>query len=118
MERLCKQRALALFGLDSDEWAVNVQPYSGSPANFAVYTGLLRPHDRIMGLDLPSGGHLTHGYQTNKRRVSATSIFFESMPYRVHPATGLIDYDELEQRASCFRPKLIIAGASAVVRIS
>jgi glycine hydroxymethyltransferase len=62
IENLCKQRALQLFGLDPQQWGVNVQPYSGSPANFAVYTALLNPHDRIMGLDLPAGGHLTHGY--------------------------------------------------------
>ena len=55
-------RALQTYKLDASEWGVNVQPYSGSPANFAVYTALLKPHDRIMGLDLPSGGHLTHGY--------------------------------------------------------
>jgi glycine/serine hydroxymethyltransferase len=72
MERLCQTRALKLYGLDSDEWHVNVQPYSGSPANFAVYTALLQPHDRIMGLDLPSGGHLTHGYYTPKKKISAT----------------------------------------------
>ena len=64
MENLCRARALAAFRLDPAAWGVNVQPYSGSPANFAVYTALLQPHDRVMGLDLPSGGHLTHGYYT------------------------------------------------------
>jgi len=57
VELLCQQRALAAYGLNPEEWGVNVQPYSGSPANFAVYTALLRPHDRIMGLDLPSGSN-------------------------------------------------------------
>merc|ERR1719288_411093 len=80
----------------------DVQPYSGSPANFAVYTGLIGPHGRIMGLDLPDGGHLTHGFYTPKKKISATSIFFESMPYKVDPATGLIDYDELAKNAMLF----------------
>jgi glycine hydroxymethyltransferase len=57
MEFLCQKRALDAFGLKDTEWGVNVQPYSGSPANFAVYTALLPPHSRVMGLDLPSGGH-------------------------------------------------------------
>ncbi|CAL8076325.1 unnamed protein product [Calicophoron daubneyi] len=117
METLCQDRALTLFNLDSNEWGVNVQPYSGSPANFAVYTALAGPHGRIMGLDLPDGGHLTHGFQASSgRKVSATSLFFESMPYKVDPVTGLIDYDQLQITARLFRPKIIVAGTSAYSR--
>ena len=74
---------------------------------------MLAPHDRIMGLDLPSGGHLTHGYQTAKKKISSTSIFFESMPYQVRPDNGLVDYEQLEANARLFHPKLIICGGSA-----
>ena len=64
----------------------------------------------IQGLDLPDGGHLTHGFFTATKKISATSIFFESMPYKADPITGLIDYDQLALTARLFKPKLIIAG--------
>lgn len=116
IENLCRDRALVAFSLDPAKWGVNVQPYSGSTANFSAYTALLNPGDRIMGLDLPSGGHLTHGYATAKKKVSSSAIYFESLPYQVDMQTGFIDYDRLEENAKLYRPKLIICGASAYPR--
>ncbi|XP_020099007.1 serine hydroxymethyltransferase, mitochondrial isoform X2 [Ananas comosus] len=116
-ESLCQKRALEAFRLDASKWGMNVQPLSGSPANFQVYTALLKPHERIMALDLPHGGHLSHGYQTDTKKISAVSIFFETMPYRLNESTGYIDYDQLEKSAVLFRPKLIVAGASAYARL-
>ena len=122
IELLCQKRALEAYHLDPEKWGVNVQPYSGSPANLAVYTALLRPGSRIMGLDLPSGGHLTHGYYTYnpktgvRKALSGSSIFFETLPYHVNAETGLIDYDELEKLANIYKPDLIVAGFSAYPR--
>lgn len=111
------KRALDAFGLDSENWGVNVQPYSCTSANFAVYTGLLLPGDRIMGLDNPSGGNTSHGYyMSSGRKVSCASIFFESLPYKVNPQTGYIDFDKLEERALDFRPKILICGGSSYPR--
>jgi|EP00979_Chaetoceros_neogracilis_P000305 glycine hydroxymethyltransferase len=122
VEVMCQKRALKAYGLDEDKWGVNVQPYSGSPANFAVYTALLKPHDRIMGLDLPSGGHLTHGFYTyskkekTRKAVSATSVYFESLPYQVDPISGLVMHEQLARDASLFKPAMIICGGSAYPR--
>jgi len=115
-EILCQNRALEAFHLDSDSWGVNVQALSGSPANFHVYTAIMGPGGRLMGLDLPHGGHLSHGFETEAKKISATSIYFENMPYRCHEDTGLIDYDTLAKNALLFRPKIIVAGASAYAR--
>jgi glycine hydroxymethyltransferase len=132
IELLCQSRALKTFGLDSEKWGVNVQCLSGSPANLQVYQAIMRPHERLMGLDLPHGGHLSHGYQTPQRkfvqsrniankkltiaRISAVSTYFETFPYRVNLDTGIIDYDQLEQNALMYRPKVLVAGTSAYCR--
>jgi len=115
-EDLCRDRALHAFRADPAKWGVNVQSLSGSPANFSVFSAVLKPHDRLMGLDLPHGGHLSHGFQTDTKKISMVSVYFETMPYRLNEATGIIDYDKLEEHATLFRPKLIIAGTSAYSR--
>lgn len=115
-ERLCQQRALDAFSLDPEKWGVNVQTLSGSPANFQAYAAVLEPHDRILALDLPSGGHLSHGYQTDKKKISAISVFYETMAYQLNKE-GKIDYDQMENLAKLFRPKLIVAGASAYAQL-
>jgi len=107
IEVLAQQRAKKLFKADH----ANVQPYSGSVANLAAYFALIEPGDMIMGLSLPHGGHLTHGW-----KVSVTSKIFKSVRYTVQPDTGRFDYDEIADLAKKHRPKLIISGATAYPR--
>jgi glycine hydroxymethyltransferase len=116
LENLTRERALKAFNLDPAVWGVNVQPYSGSTANFAAFTALINPQDRIMGLGLPDGGHLTHGYYTAKKKITASSIYFQSFPYRVDPKTGLVDYEQLATNANIFKPRLVVCGGSAYPR--
>ena len=116
LENLCRDRALQAFSLDPATWGVNVQPYSGSTANFAAFTAVLQPQDRVMGLGLPDGGHLTHGYYTAKKKITASSIYFQSFPYQVDPKTGYIDYERLAINANLFKPRMIICGGSAYPR--
>ncbi len=108
IEVLAIERAKALFGADH----ANVQPYSGSPANLGVYYALLKPGDTVMGMALPHGGHLTHGWN-----VSITGDFFRSVQYTVHEETHLLDYDAIREMARREKPKLLIAGATAYPRI-
>jgi glycine hydroxymethyltransferase len=108
IETLAIDRAKELFGAEH----ANVQPYSGSPCNLAVYLAFAKPGDTIMGMALPSGGHLTHGWN-----VSITGKWFRSVQYGVRRDTGRIDYDEVRDLARKERPKIIWAGGTAVPRI-
>jgi glycine hydroxymethyltransferase len=107
IEQLAAARARSLFGVDH----ANVQPYSGSPANLAVYMALAKPGDTIMGMSLPMGGHLTHGWS-----VSATGAWFRSVQYTVRKDSGRVDFDEVRDLAIGARPKLIFCGGTAIPR--
>jgi glycine hydroxymethyltransferase len=107
IEQLAVGRAEALFGVDH----ANVQPYSGSPANLAVYLAFAKPGDTIMGMALPMGGHLTHGWT-----VSATGTWFNAVRYSVRRDDGSIDFDEVRDLALAERPKIIFCGGTAIPR--
>jgi glycine hydroxymethyltransferase len=107
IETIAIERAKAVFGVDH----ANVQPYSGSPANLAIFMAFLKPGDKVMGLGLPSGGHLTHGWS-----VSATGAWFTPVRYGVRQDTGRIDMDEVRDLARKERPKLMFCGGTAVPR--
>ena len=108
VETLAIERAKSLFGAEH----ANVQPHAGSQANMAAYLALLSPGDRILGMDLSHGGHLTHGY-----KINFSGRLFEAGSYGVHEESERIDYDALARTAREFRPKLIVAGASAYPRV-
>jgi len=110
IETRVQKLARKVFGLSST-WRVNVQPYSGSPANAAIYMALLNYNDKIMGMKLSHGGHLTHGY-----KVTFSGKYFKSFQYGIDIKTGKIDYDEVMRLAKKHKPKLIICGASAYPR--
>jgi glycine hydroxymethyltransferase len=107
IEQLCIDRAKSLFGADH----ANVQPYSGSPANLAVYFAFLKPGDTVMGLGLPAGGHLTHGWS-----VSISGSWFKAVQYGVRKDTHRIDLDEVRDLARKEKPKLLFAGGTAIPR--
>jgi len=107
IETIAVQRAKDLFGVEH----ANVQPYSGSPANLAVYLAFLRPGDTVMGMSLPMGGHLTHGWP-----VSVTGKWFRSVQYGVRADTGRIDFDEVSDLARKEQPKLMFCGGTAIPR--
>jgi len=106
-EELARQRACELFGAEH----ANVQPHCGSAANMAVYRAVLEPNDRILGMSLDAGGHLTHGY-----KLSFSGSDYEAFSYGVNKETETIDYDEVERLAKEIKPKLIVCGASAYAR--
>lgn len=107
VEQLCIGRAKTLFGAEH----ANVQPYSGSPANLAVYLAFCKPGDTIMGLGLPAGGHLTHGWN-----VSISGKYFVSVPYGVRKDTGRVDLNEVAELARKHKPKVLFCGGTAVPR--
>src|SRR4051812_10732270 len=107
IETLAVDRATALFGVEH----ANVQPYSGSPANLAVYLAFLSPGDPVLGMALPMGGHLTHGWS-----VSATGKWFRAVRYGVSRDTGRVDLDQVRDLARAERPKIIFCGGTAIPR--
>lgn len=112
LETLVQERALKLFQLSPKKWSVNVQPYSGSPANLAVYLALVPPGEKIMGMSLSMGGHLTHG-----QKVSATGKIWRQVPYGVSQKTETLDYKEIAKIAQKEKPKIIVTGYTAYPRI-
>lgn len=116
LESLVEKRALKAFHADPTEWDVNVQAYSGSPANAAIYLALLEPGDTIMAMFLPDGGHISHGWIFKERKLSLASKMYNISFYHVDEHTKVFDYDEIAKQAKKIKPKLIISGGTAYPR--
>ncbi|MGH7533707.1 MAG: serine hydroxymethyltransferase, partial [Gemmatimonadales bacterium] len=108
VEQLAIDRAKALFRVDH----ANVQPHAGAQANFAAFMVLMKPGDKLLGMSLPHGGHLSHGAAVNH-----SGVVWQAVQYGVDPSTGMIDYDQVREIARRERPKMIVAGGSAYARI-
>lgn len=116
IEALCKKRALKVFDLKPVSCHVNVQAHAGSIANLAVYNALLKPGDRIMGMYLFDGGHLSHGWEYKGKSVSMTSKIYEVAHYHVHKETEVFDYDEIKELVQNEKPQMLISGGTAYPR--
>lgn len=116
IEEVCEARALEAFKLKDSDWGVNVQPYSGTPANLAVYNALLNPGDRILSMYLFDGGHLSHGWEYKGKKITFVSKIYQVKFYHVDPQTEVLDYAKIEKQAKVFQPKLIISGGTAYPR--
>ncbi|EKE05060.1 MAG: hypothetical protein ACD_19C00426G0082 [uncultured bacterium] len=122
IELICEANALKAFNLSNTKWSANVQAYSGTPANLAVYNAILETGDKVMAMYLPDGGHLSHGWQTPDKKISFTSKIYDiefyhvSVNTKVDKVTQIFDYDQIEKQAIKFKPKLIISGGTAYPR--
>ena len=115
IEQLCKKRALKAFHLD-ESWHVNVQALAGSNANLAVYNALIDPGEKIMGMYLYDGGHLSHGWEYKGKKVTLSSKIYDVAYYKVNLKTGRFDYTEIEEIAQKEKPKILISGGTAYPR--
>lgn len=118
IESLAESRALALFKLEPEVWHVNVQPVTGSIANFASYAAVLKPGDKMLAMSLYDGGHLTHGWKLpdTGKPISFTSRIYDTYFYNVDPKTRVFDYVQIEARAKEVRPQILISGGTAYPR--
>src|SRR3989344_8845068 len=116
VESLCEERALKAFGLSAEKWQANVQPHSGCEANLAVYNAFLEIGDKIMSMFLPDGGHLSHGWHMDDKKITLVSKIYDVHFYRVDEKTEVFDYAAIEKQAKQVKPKLIITGGTAYTR--